>query len=367
MEGRTKRVLASNRSKIGAHPTRRADAAAGSVSRDNADCHPKRANRQSQPDRQSAANGKDAHRMPQRGRRDNFSDVPKYADPTVEDRLLQASRVNKDRMIRKFKNFSPNGTASYERALQEAFGLLNKSQEQSPNKERCNRILMFITDSVPGSYKELLEQYNPEKHLDVIARSNVLLNDAFPVWTGVAVKQFNLKNLKKENFTNPYIATMPRRLQMPTEQNIILIQDSNMYIETMIASKEEEPLMYTSVAKAVYDRTRKSKRLKQGNLLGVAGIDVPLRSFRDVLRSWKIGANNYIFAVDNNGFILFHPSYRPVYKSILKSYYQNVDLNEVEIPEDVKIEPVSRKRVDARINLSIADLNFPGLPFSSPT
>ncbi|VDP83278.1 unnamed protein product [Echinostoma caproni] len=65
MEGRTKRVLASDRIKNGAHPTRRADAAAGNASRDNVDCHPKRANRQLQPERQFEANGKDIHRMPQ--------------------------------------------------------------------------------------------------------------------------------------------------------------------------------------------------------------------------------------------------------------------------------------------------------------
>ncbi|VDP65092.1 unnamed protein product [Echinostoma caproni] len=66
MEGGTKRVLAIDRIKNGAHPTRRADAAAGSTSRDNVDCHPKRANRQLQPDRRFAANGNDIHRMPQR-------------------------------------------------------------------------------------------------------------------------------------------------------------------------------------------------------------------------------------------------------------------------------------------------------------
>ncbi|VDP90183.1 unnamed protein product [Echinostoma caproni] len=66
MKGRTKRVLASDRIKNGAHPTRRADAAAVSASRDNVDYHPKRANRQLQPDRQSAANGKEIHRMPRR-------------------------------------------------------------------------------------------------------------------------------------------------------------------------------------------------------------------------------------------------------------------------------------------------------------
>ncbi|VDP66864.1 unnamed protein product [Echinostoma caproni] len=66
MEGSTKRVLVSDRIKNGTHPNRRADAAAGSASRDNVDCYSKRANRQLQPDTQSAANGKDTHRMPQR-------------------------------------------------------------------------------------------------------------------------------------------------------------------------------------------------------------------------------------------------------------------------------------------------------------
>ncbi|VDP98350.1 unnamed protein product [Trichobilharzia regenti] len=63
------------------------------------------------------------------------------------------------------------------------------------------------------------------------------------------------------------------------------------------------------------------KRLKEGNLLGVAGIDVPLQSFQDTLRGWK-------------------------YKSLLKSYYQNVDINEVEVMKDVKIDPLRKALID---------------------
>ncbi|VDP20816.1 unnamed protein product [Echinostoma caproni] len=59
MEGGTNRAPASERIKNGTHPTRRADVAAGSTSRDNVDYYPKRTNRQSQPDRRSAANQKD--------------------------------------------------------------------------------------------------------------------------------------------------------------------------------------------------------------------------------------------------------------------------------------------------------------------
>ncbi|VDP93691.1 unnamed protein product [Echinostoma caproni] len=58
MEGGTKKVPASEQVKNGTHPTRRADVAAGSTLRDNVNYHPKRTNRQLQPDRQSAASRK---------------------------------------------------------------------------------------------------------------------------------------------------------------------------------------------------------------------------------------------------------------------------------------------------------------------
>ncbi|KAF7258427.1 hypothetical protein EG68_04532 [Paragonimus skrjabini miyazakii] len=297
-----------------------------------------------------------------------FSDTPKYADPEVEDRLLQAFKFNKDRMIKKFQDFTPNGTASYERALNEAFTLLNKTREQRPNAQHCNRALMIITDSVPASYQELFDQYNPEKdvrvfvyllgqhssaepyveelacynrgyavtiatladvkenvlkYLDIVARSNALKSHGFTIWSGVTVRQFNIKDLKSQNLTNRYTATYPIRNFIPGIYPPVEFKTVVEHIDTMIASKEEEPVMYTSVAEAVYDETKRAKRLQQGILLGVAGIDVPIQSFRDALRGWEIGVNNYLFA----------------HKSILKSYYQNVDLNEVEIPQDVKIDP----------------------------
>ncbi|KER33857.1 hypothetical protein T265_12511, partial [Opisthorchis viverrini] len=302
-----------------------------------------------------------------------FTDTPRYADPAIQDRLIQAFKYNKDRMVRRFQNFNPNGTAHYERALTEAFSLMNKTRENQTNSKHCSQMLMIITDSVPDSYKELLEKLDPDKnvrifvyllgqhsyaepyveelaclnrgyavtiatladvkenvlkYLNVVARSNAILNHGFITWSGVTVQQFNLKPAYKLRSMHREPSDLASEVRLDEPK-----------IDTMIALKEEEPVMYTSVAEAVYDRTKKAMRLKQGNLLGVAGIDVPLQSFRDALRGWQAGVNNYLFAVDNNGFVLFHPGYRPVYKSTLKSHYQNVDLNEVEVPQDVKIDP----------------------------
>ncbi|XP_018649686.1 putative dihydropyridine-sensitive l-type calcium channel [Schistosoma mansoni] len=273
-----------------------------------------------------------------------FSDSTMYADPLITDRLIQGTKFNKDKMIKTFRKFSPNGTASYENAITEVFKLFNKTDENFPSNHKCNRMIMIITDSAPGSYEHLFKEFNPQasyavniatladvkenvlKYLDVIARSNALQDDAYFTWTGVTVRQFNLKNIPSRSFMNGFMQNM-------------LMEPEPVRIDTMIASKEELPKMYTSVAKAVFDKTNKAKRLKEGNLLGVAGVDIPLQSFQDTLRGWKIGANNYLFAVDNNGFVLFHPDYRPVYKALLKSYYQNVDINEVEVMRDVKIDP----------------------------
>ncbi|CAN7948486.1 unnamed protein product, partial [Ixodes pacificus] len=35
--------------------------------------------------------------------------------------------------------------------------------------------------------------------------------------------------------------------------------------------------------------------------------------------------------INKNGHIIFHPDHRPMYKDMLKPYYSNVDLLEVEL------------------------------------
>lgn len=47
-----------------------------------------------------------------------------------------------------------------------------------------------------------------------------------------------------------------------------------------------------------------------------------------------MGVNAYAFIVTNNGYILTHPDYRPVFEGILKPAYNRVDMIEVEIMDD---------------------------------
>ncbi|CAH8291174.1 unnamed protein product [Heterobilharzia americana] len=96
-----------------------------------------------------------------------FSDITIYADPMITDRLIQATKFNKDKMIKNFRKFSPNGTASYENAITEVFTLFNKTDEKSPTNLKCNRMIMIITDNAPGSYEYLFKEFNPQKNVRV--------------------------------------------------------------------------------------------------------------------------------------------------------------------------------------------------------
>ncbi|KAL3312977.1 Voltage-dependent calcium channel subunit alpha-2/delta-4 [Cichlidogyrus casuarinus] len=102
--------------------------------------------------------------------------------------------------------------------------------------------------------------------------------------------------------------------------------------------------LLTTISKAAYaievgESVNKSEPKVNGILLGVAGIDVPLQEFMDTARGFQLGPNAYIYAVNNNGFVLFHPRFRPTFRSDIKKYYQNVDISEIEVPFNDQSRP----------------------------
>lgn len=77
---------------------------------------------------------------------------------------------------------------------------------------------------------------------------------------------------------------------------------------------------------------------KQQVLLGVVGLDVPvLRLISRVSPKYQMGVGIYLIMLDNNGFIVFHPSIK---KEIANSQYDykgtssSIDIDRFEIPID---------------------------------
>merc|ERR1719435_538041 len=85
----------------------------------------------------------------------------------------------------------------------------------------------------------------------------------------------------------------------------------------------------TSVSIPVYNKKNHTVRIAE--LLGVAGTDVPIAEIEKLIPPYKLGVNGYSFAVNNNGYILYHPDLRPMFQEILKPNYNSVDLAEVEL------------------------------------
>nr|XP_036670113.1 voltage-dependent calcium channel subunit alpha-2/delta-3 isoform X8 [Drosophila suzukii] len=93
------------------------------------------------------------------------------------------------------------------------------------------------------------------------------------------------------------------------------------------------------------------------NILGVAGTDVPINEIKKLLSPFTLGVNGYAFIVTNNGYVLFHPDFRPIFQGyILKPSYNSVDMIEVELLDDDRaardFNPVLMTIRDSIINQS---------------
>ncbi|KQS62710.1 voltage-dependent calcium channel subunit alpha-2/delta-3 isoform X2 [Drosophila erecta] len=93
------------------------------------------------------------------------------------------------------------------------------------------------------------------------------------------------------------------------------------------------------------------------NILGVAGTDVPINEIKKLLSPFALGVNGYAFIVTNNGYVLFHPDFRPIFQGyILKPAYNSVDMIEVELLDDDRpardFNPVLMTIRDSIINQS---------------
>ncbi|XP_030369817.1 voltage-dependent calcium channel subunit alpha-2/delta-3 isoform X2 [Scaptodrosophila lebanonensis] len=78
-----------------------------------------------------------------------------------------------------------------------------------------------------------------------------------------------------------------------------------------------------------------TRETRIANILGVAGTDVPISEIKKLLSPFLLGVNGYAFIVTNNGYVLFHPDFRPIFQGyILKPAYNSVDMIEVELLDD---------------------------------
>ncbi|KAG4073749.1 hypothetical protein HA402_000973 [Bradysia odoriphaga] len=218
----------------------------------------------------------------------------------------------------------------------------------------CSNRGYYVHLSTLAEVREQVLHYIP-----VMARPLVLGGDNHPIiWTQAYADKID-----------PQMTDYSWELQERSEQKKLFEsykQDKKFHgsqEETNRRQAEKERMSYeedygtgkynlvTTVAMPVYDK-RKNANITEdvlvneaywvtvtretyiANLLGVAGIDIPIKEIQKFLAPFQLGVNGYGFIVTNNGFILSHPDHRPVYRDILKPDYNSVDLAEVEMIDD---------------------------------
>ncbi|KAE8737175.1 hypothetical protein FOCC_FOCC017363, partial [Frankliniella occidentalis] len=101
---------------------------------------------------------------------------------------------------------------------------------------------------------------------------------------------------------------------------------------------------------------------QNGDILGVAGIDVPISQIKRLIPQHKVGVNGYIFMVTNNGLVVFHPGMRPMFNGILKPGYNSVDMTELEQEDVPFLRNMSKSMKEHRVSRWNRRYHFQGVP-----
>merc|ERR1711962_1555239 len=287
-----------------------------------------------------------------------------FTDPeTEEPELVQATTENIAEFTEAVNKINTMEIANFTSALTSAFTLLERYRTKKFGAE-SNQAIMLVTDGVPYTYENIFQEYNQPhkpvrvftyligreisdldaakwmacenkgyfthvttlaevkeqvlKYIPVMARPLVLLREQHPVrWTGVYA------DIEVPNDRSLWLIG----LKKPTKRKVIHEAQGRE------GSFKGYKLM-TSVSIPVYNKKNHTVRIAE--LLGVAGTDVPIAEIEKLIPPYKLGVNGYSFAVNNNGYILYHPDLRPMFQEILKPNYNSVDLAEVELVHNEK-------------------------------
>ncbi|XP_037933678.1 voltage-dependent calcium channel subunit alpha-2/delta-3 isoform X2 [Teleopsis dalmanni] len=306
-----------------------------------------------------------------------------------EDALVQANLANIRELKEKIEDFKPKSIANFTAALTKAFEILEDYKDGIKGAQ-CNQAIMIISDGAPFSYEEVFDQFNGRElpfkpvrvftyligkevadvkdikwmacanqgyyvhlsdmaevremvlnYIPVMARPLVLGRHEHPViWTQVYADVVDMKmsdwlwEMKQCDDQRDDVLEYRRvryRMLEPDEVHRRDIRRKKQAWNQPIDSDVYQFMI--TVSMPVFDRRENATRI--ANLLGVAGTDVPIRDIKKLLSPFLLGVNGYAFIVTNNGYILFHPDFRPIFQSyILKPAYNSVDMIEVELLDD---------------------------------
>ncbi|XP_067684840.1 voltage-dependent calcium channel subunit alpha-2/delta-2-like isoform X4 [Haliotis asinina] len=256
--------------------------------------------------------------------------------------FVQATYRNKQKLSNDVNNLSANGMANFEVGLKfafEQFEIFERNETSSDSDQQngasCNKVIMLLTDGGTDNAEEVFKQYNwPNKTVRVFTYAvGPTANPTNAIrWMACANRGYFSQIPAMgaiRTRVQEYIEVLARPLALSYVEHI---QWSSTHTNPFFNASNAGLGMMTTVTLPVYNRTAGSSNQ---TILGVMGIDVTTADMVKKSPTEKLGHTGYSFAINPNGYIIFHPLLKPT------KYMRdppNVDLLEIEIENEKKNE-----------------------------
>ncbi|XP_060531508.1 voltage-dependent calcium channel subunit alpha-2/delta-3-like [Cylas formicarius] len=319
----------------------------------------------------------------------NIYTFTNYTRPLVNcfnDTLFQANEENLRLLRENLPVYDLEFVADLSVGLQKGFEIL-KNFRLMGTSSKCNQAIMLITEGIDYYYDISIFNYSnwaqdfpvriftyqigaeetDEKHMEFIACSNMgyyvnisVMSDIrekilnylnvmsrpinlnyqkrqVPIWSYLYVDLADRRlsnwlwrkyeGIRQREVFLDHVQRRVERLQLQfSTLNHMLLTESHEFEKY---EKRQDYKYMTTVSLPVYGR-----RNNEFDLIGVAGIDVPIKLLKSRIAQDKIGVNGYAFIITNNGYILMHPEHRTEFEGILKPTFNRADFLETEILDD---------------------------------
>ncbi|XP_073254254.1 voltage-dependent calcium channel subunit alpha-2/delta-3-like [Porites lutea] len=237
-------------------------------------------------------------------------------DADCSDYLLQATQQNKKFLKHFVPKAKAHGIATVSGGFKKAISILKKSREENKyTSSNCTQAIILFTDGIEDNEatktKDTLKELNGDKKIRVFtylvgsekSASDSSLKQITSKYRGCFFRIKTLSDVREKVLE--YVKVLSRPLGFSLGDNTPDSSWTPIYLDKLGLG-----LMITLVA-PVFNKTEHKE------LLGVVGTDVALPQLEDTVPGSEVGANGYGFAINNNGFVLFHPA---LDKEWLKKY-----------------------------------------------
>lgn len=266
--------------------------------------------------------------------------------------LLQATKKNKIFVKEELKKIADKDVAVWEKGMKKAFDLLEKAN----NFAKCQEAIMVLSDGTTSSLPELFAELNPDKKVRVFtfavgpsAESTEALRNMACNNRGYFTRIQSVGAVRE--VSESYIRVLTRPMAMAPEANttdhtvwtsvyLDALGLGMMVTGTLPVFHRKESAINCSEKGGM-----EAEEKREDHFLGVMGADVPLKYLKDFMLRPLVGLSGYMFAVNNNGMIIFHPRLKTVY-----GYLQDppgVDLVDVETSlTGVEVQELRKAMID---------------------